>query len=284
MNICLNGKIVPEEQAMVSVLDRGFLYGDGLFEAIRVSNGRVFRWDQHMARLQRGAEFLKLRPSFSTEEMRQFALRLIQDNGIGEGVLRIVLSRGAGQRGYSPLGANQPTLVLSTHPVAGASGNEIRRWRLHTTSYQVHPGDPLTQFKTCNKLVQVLARAEAEEAGADEGLLPTPDGMVAEATSGNIFWIENGTVMTTPLEKGVLPGVTRSLVFELCQGLGISKGESLVTPDALKQVEGVFVSLTTWGIIEVSHVDKQPIATAALTKRLHKAYAELLRVETSSAR
>jgi branched-chain amino acid aminotransferase len=284
MIICLNGKFVPEEQAVVSVLDRGFLYGDGLFEAIRVSNGRLFRWEQHLARLQRGAEFLKLRPAFSLDEMRQFALQLIQENGLREGVLRIVLSRGVGQRGYSPLGANEPTLVLSTHPMTGAHQNEMRRWQLHTSSYPIHPGDPLSQFKTCNKLVQVLARAEAEEAGADEGLLLTPDGMVAEATSGNIFWIGDETVMSTPLEKGVLPGITRSLLFELCQGLNISKGESLITRDTLKRVEGMFVSLTTWGIVEVSHVDKQPLATSTLTGRLHQAYTELLLAETSTSR
>jgi aminodeoxychorismate lyase len=281
MNICLNGKFVPEEQAVVSVLDRGFLYGDGLFEAILVWNGRIFRWEQHLERLQRGAEFLKLRLSFSPAEMRQFAVRLIAENGMREGVLRIVLSRGVGQRGYSPMGANQPTMVISVHPVPQAPLTEIRRWRLHTTSYQVHPGDPLSQFKTCNKLVQVLARAEAEQAGADEGLLLTPERMVAEATNGNIFWIEDGIVLTTPLESGVLPGITRALIFELCERSSIPKGESLTTPEALKQVEGVFVSLTSWGIIEASHLDGSPLPTSVITQKLQEAYTKLLFAETS---
>jgi branched-chain amino acid aminotransferase len=278
MIICLNGKFVPEEQAVVSVLDRGFLYGDGLFEAARICNGQVFRYDQHLDRLQRGAGFLKLRIPFSMGEIQQFALQLIQANEMREGILRIVLSRGVGLRGYSPKGADSPTLVLSVHPVAECRAK--LGWRLQTTRYQVHPGDPIAQFKTCNKLVQVLARAEAEEAGADEGLLTTPDGMVAEATSGNIFWIENAVVFTPPVQKGVLPGITRSLVLEMCDRGGIPHEETVISPAALQQAQGVFVSLTTWGVVEASHLDGHALSVSPRTAQLRESYLKLLQDET----
>jgi branched-chain amino acid aminotransferase len=281
MIICLNGKCVPEEQAVVSVLDRGFLYGDGLFEGVRISNGQLFRWNQHLDRLQRGADFLKLRLPFTNTEMQQFAWRLIQENDMREGMLRVVLSRGVGLRGYSPRGADSPTLVISVHP---APQNQAKaQWRLHTTRYQVHPGEPIAQFKTCNKLVQVLARAEAEEAGADEGLLTTPDGMVAEATSGNIFWIQNGVVITPPLQKGVLPGITRSLVLELCDDGGIPYEEAVMSPVALQQAEGVFVSLTSWGIMEASHLDGRALAVSPWTRKLREAYLKQLQDETGKS-
>jgi branched-chain amino acid aminotransferase len=280
MIIYLNGKFVPEEQAVVSVLDRGILYGDGLFEAIRVSNGQVFRWKSHLERLESGAAFLKIKIPVSREELLGSAWELIRLNDVREGVLRIVLTRGTGQRGYSPKGANQPTLVLSMHPVQEDSEQGMRQWRLQTTHFQVHPGDRVSQFKTCNKLVQVLARAEAEEAGANEGVLLTPEGLVAEATSGNIFWIQKGEVRTPPLQEGVLPGITRSIILELCDQLKVSTAQSLVSPQGLSQAEGVFVSLTSWGMVVASHIDGNPIGISSLTARLHSAYHELLIAET----
>ncbi|HEX4644553.1 MAG TPA: aminotransferase class IV, partial [Verrucomicrobiae bacterium] len=109
--VFLNGQFVPEEQAVVSVFDRGFLYGDGLFEALRVYNGQPFRWTQHLERLQRGADFLKIRLPFTAAELRNHAAELIRRNQMPECLLRLVLSRGVGPRGYSPRGADLPVLV-----------------------------------------------------------------------------------------------------------------------------------------------------------------------------
>src|ERR1051326_7582955 len=112
MLVFLNGKFVPEEQAVVSVFDRSFLYGDGLFETLRVAGGKPFCWPQHIERLQRGAEFLKLRLPFAREALEMFSTRLIEQNQMPESLLRITLSRGIGPRSYSPVGANQPFLVI----------------------------------------------------------------------------------------------------------------------------------------------------------------------------
>src|SRR5688572_20870243 len=109
MLVFVNGCFVPEEQALVSAFDRGFVYGDGVFETIRIHNGQPFRWNAHLERLQTGAQFLRLGLPFSPDELRPLAQRLIDDNALKEGVVRIVVSRGTGPRGYSPKGSAQPT-------------------------------------------------------------------------------------------------------------------------------------------------------------------------------
>ncbi|HUR46985.1 MAG TPA: aminotransferase class IV [Candidatus Saccharimonadales bacterium] len=282
MSVFLNGKLVPEEQAAVSVFDRGFLYGDGLLETIRISNGKPFRWNAHMARLARGAKFLNIRLPFSPAEMRASALELVRVNDTKESILRIVLTRGAGERGYSPKGAEKPTLVMSLHPAPVIATQKPPQWRLITTSYRVQPGDPLAKFKTCNKLRQILARREADEAGADEGLLLDEYGLVAEATSGNIFWVDKEWVHTPPVEEGVLPGVTRAIVFELCKRLGFECYEGGIRPDLFPTIEGVFVSLSSWGIVEVSHMDGRKLMTSEIVARLRGEYQRLVQEETST--
>src|SRR5580765_5192962 len=118
MHVFLNGQIVPEEQAVVSVFDRSFLYGDGLFEAIPIFRGHPFRWAEHLARFARGAELLKIRCPFSDEAMRHAADELVTRNAMQDALLRLTLSRGiSAQRGYSPKGADQPTLVMNLHPL-----------------------------------------------------------------------------------------------------------------------------------------------------------------------
>src|SRR5581483_7972043 len=116
MIVYLNGQFVPEEQAVVSVFDRGFLYGDGLYETFRICNGKPFRWAEHMERFERGAAFLKIQVPVKYDELHRQALELIRLNRMPEALLRISLSRGVGPRGFSPKGAVRPALVMSLHP------------------------------------------------------------------------------------------------------------------------------------------------------------------------
>src|SRR5262249_3309468 len=159
MIVFFNGQFVPEEQACVSVFDRGFLYGDGLFETVLVSNGKPFRWDQHLHRLLRGMQFLKFQLPFPIEQLSTNATELIRRNEISEGLLRVTISRGKGPRGYSTRSADNPTVVVSLH--ASPVAQRARHWRLITSSVRVPAAEPLAAFKTCNKLPQILARAEA---------------------------------------------------------------------------------------------------------------------------
>ena len=182
MLVFLNGEFVPEQRAVVSIFDRGFLYGDGLFETIRVFNGKPFRWTHHLERLQRGAAYLKINAPFSVDALRGFADELVRKNKSPDSLLRLVVSRGAGPRGYSPAGAEHPSVVMSVHPPTNANPESPPAWRLITSSLRVAANDPLTRFKTCNKLPQILARAEADAAGVDEALLLNTERALVDAS------------------------------------------------------------------------------------------------------
>lgn len=281
MIVFINGRFVPEAEATVSVFDRSFLYGDGLFETLRVSNGKPFRWAQHLDRLERGAAFLGIRIPFAADALAAFASELIVRNDIREALLRLTLSRGVGVRGYSPRGADRPVLVMSLHPAGGPPADAPLRWRARTASMRLPAGDALAQFKTCNKLAQVLARAEAEAAGADEALLVNTDGFVVEAASSNLFWVQAGKVYTPPLADGILRGITREVVRELCDSLGQPLLEGDLRPIELRQVDAAFLTLSTTGIVELAEIDGAPLGTSPVVAKLFAAYNALVRTECS---
>jgi len=272
--IFLNGRFVPEERAVVSVFDRGFLYGDGLFETMLISRGKPFRWTQHLDRLQRGADFLKIELPFTPEALRQFADELIAKNKTPEALLRLTLSRGVGIRGYSPRGAENPTIVMSLHPAPARDANNPPHWNLIMSSHRLPANEALAQFKTCNKLAQILARAEADAAGADEALLLNTDGFVVEGASSNLFWIQAGTICTPSLASGILPGVARAVVLEICQQLGLPIREANVSVEKLKCADGIFVSLSSLGVVEVISLNGAIVKASTISKQIQESYAD----------
>ncbi|HYV27057.1 MAG TPA: aminotransferase class IV [Candidatus Eisenbacteria bacterium] len=280
MIVFLNGQFVPEDQAVVSVFDRSFLYGDGLFEAVRVWRGKLFRWSQHFERLARGAEFLNLQVPFAPHQLEKFAGRLIAQNEMQDGLLRVTLSRGVGVRGYSPKGADRPFMVITCHGLPVIDPEKPPCWKLVTSSFRVPAGEMISTFKTCNKLPQIMARAEAEAVGADEGLLLNTNAEVAEAASSNLFWIANDEVCTTPLANGVLAGVTRGVVFEICENLGVGCREISINPEALLLAQGVFLSLSSLGIVEAVGLDGHGLIHSPLVREIQRAYAEIVERET----
>jgi len=274
MVVFINGEFVPAEHATVSVFDRGFLYGDGLFETIRVYQGRPFRWQQHLERFLRGADFLGIQPTFSTSQLTGAVMELIQRNRIPESLLRLNLSRGIGPRGYSTKGADSPTLVITLHPAPAFDPSNPPRWRLITSSYRVPSDDPVALHKTCNKLPQILARAEAEAQGADEALLLNTSGEVAEAASGNCFWVEGGVVCTTPLISGILAGVTRAFVLELCESLKLSVCEKAIRPKTLLLADGVFLTMSSLEVVPVISLDGTALPVSPLVEKIQIAYRQ----------
>lgn len=282
MIVFLNGQFVPEQQAVVSVFDRSFLYGDGLFETVRVHRGRPFRWGDHLRRLERGAEFLRLAVPFTGKDLTCLAHELIERNAMPESTLRLTLSRGVGPRGYSTQGAAKPTLVMSLHPPPPHDPQNPPRWKLITSSLRVPTHDRLALYKTCNKLPHILARAEAESRGADDALLLNTDGEVAEAASANLFWIAGDTVFTPPLSTGILAGVTRAVVLELCRGLGIPCVERSVHPDGLRRADAMFVTLSSLGVVEVQSLDGLEARGSPLLGTLQRASGALIERESGS--
>ena len=274
MLVFLNGQFLPEAQAVVPVSDRGFFLGDGLFETMRVVHGKAFRLAQHLERLARGADFLKIKCPFTPKELENFAGQLIEQNQMPEAILRLTLTRGPGGRGYTPLAGGNPTLVMTLHavPEAGAP----LQWNLITSSFRMQAGDPLSAFKTTSKILHVMARAEAVERGADEALLLNTNGEAAETAGGNLFWVHDDVICTVPAECGALPGITRAVVLEICESLGLQTGMRAITPAALKKSAGIFVTQSALGIVPVVAFDGAPVASSPLTGQIARAYRKLL--------
>jgi len=278
--VLVNDRFVPEEQAVVSVLDRGFLYGDGLFETVRVSNGRLFRWGRHMLRLHRGANSLRLGVPIADTRLRELAMELIRLNGAPEGMLRLTLTRGTSARGYSPKITSKPTLVMMIHPMISSETGHTPQWRLVTASLRLRTGDPLSHFKSCNRLIQVLARAEADAAGCDEVLLLNDAGHAVETASGNLFWIDEGNIFTAPVGTGILAGVTRSVLFEVCDSMGKRVVEHNITREQLLGMEAVFASVSTLGVVEITQIDETQLRRSELVTLIRAGYEEVLQRET----
>jgi branched-chain amino acid aminotransferase len=274
MVVFLNGQFLPEAQAVVPVNDRGFLLGDGLFETMRVSGGKPFRFAQHLERMTRGADFLKIKPPFTPKELEKFAGHLIEDNKMPDAILRLTLTRGAGERGYTPNRESKPTFVMTLH-FAPPLENLIE-WSLVTSSFRIPAADPLASFKTTSKILHVMARAEAVEQGADEALLLNTNGEVAETASGNLFWVYDDIICTVPTGRGVLPGITRAIVLEICQALGLQTNKRAIKPEALRNSGGLFITQSALGIVPVVAFDGAPVTPSPLVDQIAHAYHEML--------
>jgi aminodeoxychorismate lyase len=274
MYVFLNGRFVSEEKAVVSVFDRAFLYGDGLFETIRVWNGKPFCWAQHMERLEQGAKFLKIKLPLAPSRSLVFAQTLVAKNKMPDSLLRLTLSRGIGVTGYSPRNAKKPTLVMSLRPAPKIG--PLHQWKLITSSFRLPSHEPLARFKTCNKLAQVLARAEADAAHANEGLLSNTNGFVVEGASSNFFWIKGEVVFTPPLIAGILPGVTRAVVCEIASRLGIKLREQNIRLKELAGTDGIFLSLSSFGIVEAKSLDGKILKKSSITPQIARAYTDTL--------
>jgi len=270
--VFLNGKFVAEAEARVSVFDRGFLYGDSVFETVRVRQGRCLRWRRHLDRFQHGAAVLGLPVPYSPAQLAAYAAELLAANGRDDAILRITLSRGVGPRGYSPAGAGPATVVMSLHPAPAVEPRPL--WRVVTASLRLPVGDPLAQIKSGNKLRHVLARAEADAAGADEALLLNDRGHAASLSSGNLFCIKGVRVLTPPLSAGVLPGITRGAVLELCPRMELEVVEEPLQPLDLLQADGVFATSTSRGVVEIVALDHAILSRSEVTARLQDALAQ----------
>jgi aminodeoxychorismate lyase len=279
MVVFLNGRFVAETEAVVPITDRGFMYGDGLFETMRVCNGKPFRMAQHLERMVRGAEFLKINLPFSPKELQHFAQDLIEQNKMPDSVLRVMLTRGSGERGYSPKAADKPTVVMTLHPAPPLDAHGPPQWSLVTSSMRIPASDILSSFKTTSKLHNVMARAEAEANGADEALLINTNGEVAECAGGNLFWVYRDRICTTPTGRGVLPGLTRAVVLEICQILGLQTNKRVIKPEALRNSEAIFVTQSVLGIVMVNSLDGVPIGQSPLADQIYQAYCDMLNKE-----
>jgi branched-chain amino acid aminotransferase len=275
--VFLNGALVNADDGQVSIFDRGFLYGDGLFETIRISGSRPFRWDQHFLRLTGGLRLLSIRLPYQEAELRAHADKLIAANGCRDAVLRLTISRGTGRRGLSPQSAETPTVAMSLHPAPDRT--KAAGLRLITSSFRVLAGDPLAAVKSASKLVYVLARQAAEACGADDALILNHRDEVAETTSSNLFWTKGTTLFTAPPEVGILPGVARGIVLELAPRLGFQVHQVTASVTSLWEAESIFATNVVRGVVEVLQIDGHRIHRVEGCGKFARAFEELVKAD-----
>lgn len=284
--IWMNGELVPESRARVSVFDSGFVLGDGIWEGVRVAGGRPAFLDAHLARLAEGAKALMLADVPPMEELRGAVAAVIEANElVDDAHLRIMLTRGVRREPYQDprLAGSGPTLVIipGHHPVTGE--DLTRPQRLFTV--HVHRGAPDVQDPRLNshsKLNCILACIQAGVAGADEALMLDPDGFVATCNSTHFFIVRDGTVMTSD-GRYCLGGITRGHVLQLCRETGIEHRERTFPLTDVYAADEAFTTGTLSGIRPVGEVDGRIIGGGGrgpLTERLQNAYAELIRSDT----
>lgn len=283
MVVYLNGRLVPEAEAVVSVFDRAFLYGDSLFETVRICNGRPFRWHQHLERLLRSAGALGFESPVKATVLREAARSLTVANRVQEGLLRLTVTRGTGPRGYSPRGARDPVVTMVTAPLPVRSPAWGGGLRVLVSTLRVPPGDPLAGHKTGSKMLQVLARAEAEAAGADEALLVNTQGEVAEASAANVFWVRGDTIYTPPTAAGALPGVTRAVVLEICATHGLMVKKRLARADMVQAADGCFLTNSVSGISSVAELAGTELPGSPWVGHIREWYDAVLRKECGGA-
>ncbi len=280
MRIVLNGKLCDEADAKVTVSDRSFCYGDGLFETFRIHNGRAFRLAAHLDRLAASADALGFKVPFTIDDIEDHIDALVTECEMPDAMARIHLSRGVGKRGYSPRGVNTPTYSMIFHPAPDIDGGRPRAWRMKTSSYRLNPSDPLIAHKTASRMTNVLAKAEAEEDGYDDAFFINLDGNVVEATCANVFWLEGNLVCTPPLGSGARPGVTRRAILDICRTLGIRTEEKDLPLNRLTVVDGAFLTLSSLGVIEIGRVDQSIFPIHETTRNLHREWWNTVVTET----
>jgi aminodeoxychorismate lyase len=265
-------RFLPAPDAFVSAFDRGLHYGDGVFESLRICDGQPQHWNLHFERLLRGAQFLRIPLDRSSTDLRQAAVRLAELNRTPEGMLRLTLTRGVGPRGYSTADVTGPTLLMTLHRAPPVDPHLPPQWRLVTSTVRLGTDDPLTRFKTCNRLPYILARNEADAADAHDGLILNTRGEVIETSGANVFWLLCGALGTPPADSGALPGVTRAIVLRLAHDLGLPTPEVAISPSALLHADAVFLTTSSFGLIEAVSLDGQSLNRSPLIRSLHEAY------------
>ena len=281
MIVFINGNFIEEEEATISVFDRGFLYGDGVFETLRIYNGKPFLFDRHIGRLSHGLGSLFIGDKYSFSEYLEHTRELIEKNNVTEGVLRIQATRGPGKRGYSTTGNYDPTVLISLHEAPNIDPNNVLPVKLATSTQILSDHDPFSTLKTTNKLANIVALREAEKVGMDDALLTNHTGNITEASGSNVFWTKDNTLFTPPVSSGCLSGITRGMILELAIALKLPTVQQDITPTELGNAESVFLTNSVREIQPVIQIDDKLIAISPLVARLHAAYREAVEQASS---
>ncbi len=278
----LNGKLVPRQEAKISLLDYGFLFGFGLYETVRAYDGKPFRLDNHLARLRYSGDRLGIK--IHTALIREAVYEVTKVNGFAQTRLRICVSIGEG--GISPDldSCEIPTIAVIASEYSPPGREKYRNgYKTVFSSIRRNSFSSVTSLKSANTMESMLARRDAKDAAADEAIFLNQKGYLTEAAGSNIFIVKDGVLKTPPYESGILPGVTRVVVFELAAALGIKIKEVNCRLSDLSQADEVFLTNSLIEIMPVTVFDGKPLGNGkpgAVTRSMMQAYRELVFNET----
>jgi branched-chain amino acid aminotransferase len=283
MKIYIDGRHYDKNEAKVSVFDHGLLYGDGCFEGIRAYNGRIFRLREHLERLVTSAKALLLELPWSIQELEQIIVDTVRQNELRDAYIRVVVTRGVGDLGLDMRKCKKPSLIVIADKIELYPESVYTRGLDVITSSWRRPGPDMLNpaVKSLNYINNILARAQATRAGAQEAILLNAQGHVAECSGDNIFYYRKGVVVTPPISSGILEGITRDAVLALLRDrLEVPVKEELFTMVQLFGAEEVFLTGTGAEVVPVHSIDGVTIGDGKpgqLTTRLMKAFKEHVR-------
>ncbi|HXW37510.1 MAG TPA: branched-chain-amino-acid transaminase [Nitrososphaerales archaeon] len=279
--IYLNGRFVDKSRAVVSVFDHGLLYGDGVFEGIRCYEGNVFQLEAHVKRLYESAKYIQLQIPLSKSDMTEAILETIRKNRLKDAYIRVVVTRGTGDLGIDPNLCKEATVFIIAEPVSTVLGSKgpklmnliissVRRDNVDATTHEV---------KSLNYLNSVMAKMEANNAGANDAIILDARGFVSEASVTNVFLVKETKIMTPSSSAGILHGITRARTIRLCTELGLDVAEKDITPFELITADEVFLVGTKIEIAAVGSIDGKLIGSGGVgpvTRMLHQEFTKLV--------
>jgi branched-chain amino acid aminotransferase len=279
MKACVNGRVVEEKKAVVSVLDYGLLYGYGIYETMRAENSVVFRLDRHLARMRNGSRELNLQVPWSDAEIKKMIEKTLSVNKLRDAYVRLTLTRGAGEPRLD-MKATAPTLVIIVR-LLPSDIEEKRRKGVRvkvSKKYFRFSKDVRSRVKSTNYLVNAIAKQEAAESGVDDMVLMNERGFVAECSTANIFLVVGGKIITPPADAGALSGITREAVIGIAKTLRLKVEEKAVSRKKLLGADEVFKTSAIMGVVPVTEVDGGKIGDGkigGITRMIQAAYREL---------
>ncbi len=264
MKLYLNGEFVPEEEVKISAFDHGFLYGDGVFEGIRAYDGYVFKLEEHLDRLYDSARAIKLEIPLTRDQMREAILETLRINQLRTSYIRPIVTRGVGDLGIDPKKCpGPPTVLIIVREWKSLYPEELyeKGLRAIVASTRARPPESLSPtIKSLNYLTNILAKLEANAAGADEAIMLDVRGFVAEGTADNLFLVKRETLYTPPVATN-LPGITRGVILELARQAGYAVREEYFGVAQLYTADEVFLTGTAAEVVPIVEIDGRPIGT-----------------------
>lgn len=282
--IYLNDGFVQKKDAVVSVFDHGFLYGDGVFEGIRVYSGNIFLLDEHLDRLYASAHSIMLEIPYSKEEFTQIIVDTVKKNKLYSAYIRVVVSRGAGNLGLDPRNCPKPSVIVIAEALSIYSDDLYKNgMKMASVATRRNRADILSpQVKSLNYLNNIIVKLESIQAGADEALMMNSEGYVTEGSADNIFVVKNGKIKTPPVYLGALEGITRNVIIDLAKEHGYELDETPFTRHDVYIADEVFLTGTAAEVIAVVSVDQRVIGTGKpgeVTNTLLEAYRKIVETE-----